>query len=410
MIRTSKHTLKYANKHKLEQVYRLVDEYRRVVGLIVDDLWDSSKETLIVPKFCDTTYLQGYDSWLSQRMRQACSKQAIAMLNSAYEKRRKQLYVLRKLQRTNSDVKRLQSKIDRQPLVKPNCQNINLELDSRFVDFDKNETEIFLFIRLSSIGDKTQIKIPIKEHAVSNKWMNSGQRKLSVRLSKTNVNLMFEIAEQKKSGSQVVGADQGISTVLSLSDGQTTFADCHGHTLSSIQKTLSRRRKGSKGFKRTQEQRKNFINWSLNQMNFKNISEVRLEKIRNLGRGVHVPRFLSHWTRTLIKDKLARLSQEEGFQLREVPNEFRSQRCSNCGWVRKVNRKGKTFKCSLCGFTHDADLNAASNLELDLFEVPYWVRQKKMNLKGFYWKPDGLFSADQKPIVSDDNKRNDTSF
>jgi transposase len=402
--------LKYTNKHKLEQVYRLVDEYRRVVGLIIDDLWDSSKETLNVPKFCDTTYLQGYNSWLSQRMKQACSKQAIAMLNSAYEKRRKQLFVLRKLQRMNANVKHLQSKIDRQPLVKPNCQNVNLELDSRFVDFDKSETETFLFIRLSSIGNKIQIKIPVKEHAISNKWMKLGQRKLSVRLSKSNINLMFDVAKSKNSGTVTVGADQGISTVLSLSDGQTTFADCHGHTLSSIQKRLSRRRKGSKGFKRTQEQRKNFINWSLNQLNFANIGEVRLEKIRNLGRGTHIPRFMSHWTRTLIKDKLTRLSQEEGFQLREVPNEFRSQRCSKCGWVRKVNRKGKTFKCSLCGFTHDADLNAASNLELDLFEVPYWVRQKKINLKGFYWKSDGLFSADQKPIVSDDNKRNDISF
>jgi transposase len=402
--------LKYTNKHKLEQVYRLVDEYRRVVGLIIDDLWDSSKETLNVPKFCDTTYLQGYNSWLSQRMKQACSKQAIAMLNSAYEKRRKQLFVLRKLQRMNANVKHLQSKIDRQPLVKPNCQNVNLELDSRFVDFDKSETETFLFIRLSSIGNKIQIKIPVKEHAISNKWMKLGQRKLSVRLSKSNINLMFDVAKSKNSGTVTVGADQGISTVLSFSDGQTTFADCHGHTLSSIQKRLSRRRKGSKGFKRTQEQRKNFINWSLNQLNFANIGEVRLEKIRNLGRGTHIPRFMSHWTRTLIKDKLTRLSQEEGFQLREVPNEFRSQRCSKCGWVRKVNRKGKTFKCSLCGFTHDADLNAASNLELDLFEVPYWVRQKKINLKGFYWKSDGLFSADQKPIVSDDNKRNDISF
>jgi rubredoxin len=115
-------------------------------------------------------------------------------------------------------------------------------------------------------------------------------------------------------------------------------------------------------------------------------------------------RYLSHWAYALIKDKLIRLGETEGFCVSEVPNEFRSQRCSSCGWVRKANRKGKTFKCSSCGFTHDADMNAASNLELDLFEVPFWVRLKKMNREGFFWKPDGLFSESQEILVPDAQK------
>ena len=75
------------------------------------------------------------------------------------------------------------------------------------------------------------------------------------------------------------------------------------------------------------------------------------------------------------------------------------KRCSQCGWVRKANRKGKVFTCNLCGFTEDADLNAAFNLELDLYEIPYWVRQQRINRSGFYWLEDGLYDVGHESIV-----------
>lgn len=180
----------------------------------------------------------------------------------------------------------------------------------------------------------------------------------------------------------------------------------HGHDLSSIQDKLSRRKRGSKGFKRAQEHRKNYINWSINQLNFKDIKEVRLERLRNVRKGKKSSHKLSHWTYTEIKGKLARLSETEGFCLAEVPNEFRSQRCSRCGWVRKANRKGKTFTCNICSYTEDADLNAAFNLKLDLFTIPYWVRQQKLNRKGFYWLPDGLYTVGHECIVRDTQEAN----
>ena len=110
---------------------------------------------------------------------------------------------------------------------------------------------------------------------------------------------------------------------------------------------------------------------------------------------------MTHWFYTLIRDKLISLSETKCFCFKEVNNEFRSQRCSSCGWVRKSNRKGKTFNCDLCGFTTDSDLNAASNLLIDLFEIPFWVRSKKINRQGFYWNHDGLFSKSHEPIVHD---------
>ena len=337
---------------------------------------------------------------MSVRLRQAAEKQVLALLSSATEKRRKQLWKLRELQRAGLQTKYLQSKIDRHPLVKPSCSRINPELDSRFVkDFEKSKN--FLFVRISSMGIGSSIRIPLIETKTSKKWSEKGVRKRCIRLCEDRIELIYDVPDAPKTGTQVVGADQGISTCLSLSNGLTTHACRHGHSLSSIQKTLARRKRGSKGFRRAQEHRKNHINWSLNQLrsSLTDVKEVRLERVHDIRRHKNQGRFMSHWTYPLIKQKLERFSEEEGFLLREVSNEFRSQRCSQCGWVRKSNRKGKTFRCTLCGFHADADLNAASNLEIELYELPCWVRLRRLNLRGFFWGPEGFIFSEPESIV-----------
>jgi transposase len=75
----------------------------------------------------------------------------------------------------------------------------------------------------------------------------------------------------------------------------------------------------------------------------------------------------------------------------------------DCKKPSKANKlkAAKTFKCSNCGYAADADLNAASNLRLDLVEVPFWVRQRKLNQRGFYWEDFGLFTFGHERIVRD---------
>jgi len=62
--------------------------------------------------------------------------------------------------------------------------------------------------------------------------------------------------------------------------------------------------------------------------------------------------------------------------------------------VRKSNRCGKLYKCKGCGTHLDADLNGAKNHALDLPDLPVSLRHLKLNRKGFFWKPDGLFNLD----------------
>lgn len=409
MIRSSAHTLKFTNQGKRDSVLVFLQEYRRLLQAIIDDVWESgipgsdldiSQNKLSCPSLLPNGYLKTFDSWFTARMKQCVGKQACSMIRAAVTKKRKQLYVLRKLQRQGKDCRKLQSKIDRQPLVKPDAQYAKTELDPRFIDFQAGK-EFDLFVRIRTIGNGMILKIPIRETKPSRKWSSQGVRKKSIRLSEDTLWLIYNVPNVPKKRGRTVGCDQGYKVVATLSDGQTTKPCPHNHTLETIQAKLARRKKGSKGFRRAQEHRKNYINWSLNQLDWSGVSKVRFEKIKYLRYKKRSSRQLSHWVYTVIREKVIALSETEGFEFEEVSNAFRSQRCSQCSWVCKVSRKGQTFRCVLCGFTEDADRNAAANLELDLCEIPWWVRRQKLNREGFYWKPDGLFSAGHELIVRD---------
>jgi transposase len=410
VIRSSKHSLKFCNEQKLLDINLLVDEYRSLLQKIIDHIWlngyrdfSVEKNNLSCPSFIDSTCLKQFKTVLTERLKQCAGKQALAMISAATEKRRKQLWQLKKLQKNKESHKYLQRKISLFPLVKPNASGANIELDPRFIDFDFTDQKEFLcFIRITSFQKGKIIKLPVKYSPVFEKWNTTGKLKKSIRLSKSNVHLIFEAeTPAKRTIGNIVGCDQGIKDIITFSDKQTVPLYQGRFSLSDVQNRLSRKQKGSKAFIETQEFRKNMINWSINQLNFGNIIELRVERLHQVRNKKRSSRFLSHWTYTLINDKLIRVSEEKGFLFREVLNEFRSQRCCLCGWVRKANRKGKTFCCNKCGNMLDADLNAASNLKLDLYEIPFWVRLKKINRKGFYWKTDGIYSESQEPIVPD---------
>ena len=229
------------------------------------------------------------------------------------------------------------------------------------------------------------------------KWLKNGKLLNSFSIGSQYISLRVDIKNTNKNeGTKIVGIDQGYKDVATLSDKQTTpKEDIHHHSLETIIGKLSRKKKGSDAFFKSQEHRKNFINWSINQLNFDGVKEVRLEKIWNIGYKNKTSRKLSHWTNTLIRDKIKRKCEELEVPVIEQDSSYRSQRCSCCGLVRKANRKGKVYKCKVCGYEADADYNASLNHAIDLPDIDWKFRSQRNNLgKGFYWKESGLFSFD----------------
>lgn len=149
---------------------------------------------------------------------------------------------------------------------------------------------------------------------------------------------------------------------MTLSDGQATpDSDKDGHSLASIMHTLSTRRYQSKGFKRAQDHRTNFIHWSIKQLNFDKINKTKLELISGLTG--------TKWTYGYIRTVFHESCQQHGVCVVEQDSTYRSQRCNECGLVRKANRKGKIYTCKGCGLIIDADLNASKNHEAVLPEI-----------------------------------------
>ena len=104
MIRSTKISLQFGNKHRKDNLKRVITEYRCVVGLFVNILWEMENISILLPK--NITSLA--NTWLSARMRQAAAKQASAMVRAIRNKNATDY-------RTNS---------------KPDCKNIEMELET----------------------------------------------------------------------------------------------------------------------------------------------------------------------------------------------------------------------------------------------------------------------------------------
>ena len=371
MIRSSKHTLKFTNSAKLEIYHEFLAEYRRVGDLILADVWNNGYQTFSIqnkiyelPKYLDYNDFN-IETKLSARALSSLVTQVSGVIRSTC----KRLALNKK--------------------VSLPTFNVNPELSSKCSDIQSG-TSFDYFIRLKSTG-YPHIKLPIRGTKISDKW-KLGTLLNSVSLADKYISLRFELPNNLRSEGEIIGADTGIKTIVTFSDNRThNIVDNHLHTFDSIVKELSRKRKNSKSFKRKQIHRKNHINWYINNINFSNIKEIRLEKLFNIGFKQRKSRYLSHFCNTLIRDKIKRKAEEQEVLVIEQDCAYRSQRCSNCGNVRRANRKGKTYTCKNCTMVMDADLNASRNHIVDLPEITYAFRIQRNNLgKGFFWNPTGI--------------------
>lgn len=384
MIRSTKTSLKFANTNKQNQLSEFINEYTRVSHILIDHYWQFHLDNKIIPKKISSTTLKFIDSWLSARALQAAAQQAGGIIRSAITKSKRREFIYNKLLKENKikEAQRLLKIINETKITKPQIKSLQPQLDKRFAIIElENNTSFDGWLILKSLGNKLKIVLPFKRTKHFNKLFKNGSLKTSIRLSNKEVTFNFEIQEKLQISGQTLGVDIGINKTISVSNGFQSQQDKHGWDLTNIQQKLARKKKGSKAFKRAQAHRINYINWSINKLNLKGVKEVRLEKIKNLRFKRCTNRFMTHWTYKSIFDKLRLNCEQYGVRVTQVDPAFTSQRCSSCGWTRRINRSGVHFKCSKCGFTADADLNAARNISLDL---PL-VDRLKSDRSGFYW-------------------------
>lgn len=409
MIAATRHSIKFANPAKREGYREFCRAYSEVVRSAVVFLWSGaygefnpSVGQLDLPKLLKYSEISVPTLGLSARALQCACNQAGGIVRAEVEKTRRRQWSAQQRGADAPDLK----------LTMPAVKEVTPQLNANCGDFRHSDGKFLGFLRLSSLGKAFgRLVIPVCRSRPSTKWASRcGTPASSFKLLANEIQLAWEW-ERKPApkGKDVLAIDQGLKSVATCSDGQVTQStDVHGHSLESVCQRLARRKRGSKAFRRAATHRKNFINHAINRLNFTGFREVRLEKVVNIRFGRSSSRVMSHWTNTLIRDKILRRCEELEVPVIEQPSAYRSQRCSNCGLVRKANRKGKTYACG-CGYSADADLNAAMNHAQDLPPIPWSFLGKKLSLgKGFFWKPDGFtLPAGSESIVPDDLK---TSF
>lgn len=408
MIFTSRHPLEYSNTKKRLDLSIFVKEYRRVMGLILDSIWnegyknfDPKKNKYELPKYLRYKDF-GIDTPLTGRALSYLVAQLLGMIRAQTKKQAARLFILRqKNSKSGSLIKSIKSNIPH----KPNVERVNPEIGNLCFNwkFQGNLFLGFLKLRCLMAGIK-DIKIPIISHLHSKKIeFMGGTRMGSISIQKDLVGIRWYLPDiDPRSAGTTLGVDQGIKDVLVLSNGAKTPKTCpHGHTLESILRKIDKKKRGGRAFARAQDHRKNFINWSINRLNLSGIKEIRFEKIWNMGFKNGVSGILKHWTNTLIRDKVEKVCKENGVRFVLQSSTYRSQRCNECGQVRKANRKGKIYSCKNCGLEIDADLNAAKNHEQDLPEIPWTLRSLNKNRKdGFFWLSSGFFDLEGRSLES----------
>jgi len=389
MIKSTKTTILFANKNKLNNLNLFINEYRNVVSQFVNILWNQTdKIQTLLPKEITSTIKT---SWLSTRAIQCAGKQASGIVRGCRKKQEKRKYIINKLIEIKQfkKARKLQKIYDKTVVSKPTINNIEPELDSRFcnINLNNSNTSFDGWITLTSLGNNLKIKIPFKKHKHFIKMLDLGSIKSGVRISNNNITFMFELPNPiKRENGKVLGIDVGQTTTLTCSDGQVIGKDKHGHDYQTISKKLSLKKKGSKGFARVDKHRTNYINWSVNQLNLIGIKQINRENIKYLTKGKNVSRYMKHWNYGELFEKLDSKLVDAGVQINKIEPTYTSQRCSSCGWVHKRNRKKKLFFCNKCSFTTDADLNASINISLPLLSISKQQRLKQDNRSGFYWK------------------------
>ena len=425
MIRATKHTISFSNTGKINKKEEFRIACAHAVQSYIDYFWTnglthedkifnpntnnwncpslSTTKNIELPNECKK---------LSARALKCCITQALAMIRavtSKYHKRQKM--VKKKIGCKSNKIRKLQSFIDKNIPTKPiiNIDKFKIELNSICCSFSESDTSFDAYITLSSLGKSFgKIYIPIKYTERSNYWKSKGKIMKSFLIGKDNIEIRWDVKPETNNSDIIVGADTGQTTCLTLSSGIATTKCKHGHDLKSINKKMSRKRISSRAYKKAAIHQTNYINWSVKQIiNQSNIKEIRLESNKNIKKGKKTSKTLMMWSYTQI-EKAVNLNCEERNVSVELQNSpYKSQRCSNCGYTHKLNRKSELFLCRKCKFTCNADMNSALNNSQDLAFISRSFMALKKNKLGFYWYKDGLFELNGEALTVPLGKNND---
>ena len=383
MIKRTQHSLKFITAKKRELLDKLFVEYQRVVNEFILMYWNEKK---LVSK-ANATQWRKVVTWLCGKAVKCAYRQAIQIIKSTQAKNKQRIYkayqrvyaYAKKKDKTWTIVnqrwaewskdKKFRDRV-RVPVFNGNSIDLNSDLVTIYTAPDKIK-RFDLAVRLGSIfGNRISLLLPTKKHSLFNKHVANGYSvNSSVQLRRIDENLYVNLFLEKetpevKAAGKVIGIDAGIKKLMSTSEGEF-----YGKEIEAKIKKLKRRKRGSKNFKQTVAEIKDYIGQQVNLLKLDDVNVVVVEDldVQNMSkRGSKSSRehrkTLGNWNSRLLFGRLSNRCQEDRVSLMSVEPEFTSQICSSCGVVCKESRNGERYDCKHCGVSLDADHNAGMNI------------------------------------------------
>ena len=386
MIRQTKHILKYQTESKNNILDKLFDDYlsdlKSYIQLIVEEKLPLKQ--FLSSKECPDISIS-HANWKGLIYKQASQiiRSQLKRSEDRRYKRYKQLYAKAKeynkfanfTEKKYSELK-LKSILKTKYFIIPNIKSLTIELPTDRYDIQKgNSFDEWIKINTPYVREGRrkgiQIKLPIKQYEYAKKYLNGWNRKDTVSIRRDEKNRYFlnffyekEEPELKQTGKSL-GLDQGFKKLLSDSEGNH-----YGTNLKEIYEKISKKKQGSKAFKRLLIHRDNEINRACNSIDLTNINHLIIESLKYVKTNSKQKRTINHkfmnklqrWSYSKTTDKLERLCEGNGVLLTKVGPAYTSQTCSNCGYVGKDARQQEVYHCQHCGMIIDADTNGAINI------------------------------------------------
>jgi IS605 OrfB family transposase len=365
LIRSSKCSLKFATKHKLDELKIILAEYGKVCNVFIEYFWNNGtppKSELLK----DIVDLPVNDTWLSARLRKVAAREAIDMILSAKER----------------------WKAKPSKMVMPVHKGRRMHVSCTIAELQNKETAEFdAWLHLQSIGDEHILDLPIKFHKHYSKLALQGKRLNSYIITEKYVQFSFEIETgEKKTGVNAIGIDTGIKALASINNGTQLGLDTE-----SLIERIKRCAHGSNGQKQARRAFKQRIDEVVLEIvkEFKHIDLVVVEALKNMNYKSKLKRRLSKnmrrsigtWAYRYWLRRLEMACETNRVSFRTVAPFYTSQTCPSCGHVDRGNRVGQVFRCLACGHTGNADIIAAMNILTRFLTGVYGSRYKPYEVK-----------------------------
>lgn len=343
ITRSSRTSLKFITAKKRSLLDKIMGEYSRLVNIFIDSFWSQNYKRGDLTK----EITNDPDSWLSARMRQCASREALGMVDGS-----KQAALVNEVEP-----------------IKPTHTGRKMILSAQCVRVEDEVNSFDLWLTLHSIGEGIKINIPLKKHRHMN-WFATWKRSNTVVIHREYVQFSFELETGAKvETGDLVGMDVGINHLLATSEGEL-----FGSKVKDFIAVIKRKQQGSKAYKRAKKTLSYYLHKQVKDF-FLSKPALRLvvvERLKGLKKGKQPNRgkvfrkTLSNWNYRELLDIIEMRAQENRVSFRSVNPYKTSQQCPHCAHTERGNRSGEKFCCLRCGYSDHADLVGARNI-LDRF-------------------------------------------